>query len=201
MPDVSFYFDPGCPWTWMTSRWLVATAPRQGSSIVWRSFSLAHVNRDTDVPEQYRAHMEVGRRAHRVIQALRDVDDNDAIGRFYEAIGTRLHRNDEPRDLAVVGAAAVDAGLSDSIASAVDEPSWDAGAARDTEEAIELAGPDVGSPVLRIDGAAVFGPIIDALPDERDADRLWDAATTLADIPSFHELKRGRRGGPDVAKS
>ncbi|MEO7555281.1 MAG: DsbA family protein [Acidimicrobiales bacterium] len=201
MTDVAFYFDTWCPWTWVSSRWLVQQAQRQGFTITWRSFSVAHVNRDRKIPDKDRDHVEAGQRSHRIIQALTAKGDNEAIGRFYDAIGNRKHRQGAPLSAELVTAAAHDAGLDDAAVAAADDPSWDEAAARSTDEALALAGPDIGSPVLVIDGTGRFGPIIRAVPEPSEGDCLWDAVIAMNEVSVFYELKRGRAMGIDLESS
>jgi hypothetical protein len=194
--DVTFYFDPGCPWTWLSSRWLVNVSEAEGFDITWRSFSLPYTNRDNEIPEEHRALLAAGTAAHRVIQMLLKDDDNDAVGRFYEALGTRIHSAGEDTTVDLVREVLSDLGLDD----VTDDESLDGPAAESTEEALCLAGPDIGSPVLSLgeEQFSLFGPIIDAVPDDEESLRLWQAVQLLATIPQYHELKRGRREAPAV---
>ena len=188
--SVTFFFDPACPWTWVTSRWLVTTAAREHFEIEWRSFSLPYEHDDDGHPDVVAA--------HRVIEALREAGDNDGVSRFYDALGHRWHESGEGHELSVVCAALHDAGL-DSFAGALDDETLDVGVAASTEEAKALAGPDIGSPVLQLeDGRSLFGPILHAVPDDDGGARVWDAVLLLAGMPEYHELKRGRRHRPDT---
>jgi 2-hydroxychromene-2-carboxylate isomerase len=199
---LTYSFDPNCPWTWLTSRWLVKTAALDGHTIVWRSLSLAHVNRGQELPERFRDLVAAGVLAHRVIQALDRLGDQDGIGRFYEAYGTRTHRKGEAASRETVVAAAEDAGLGAAVIAAMDDATLDEAVGAVTDEAVAAAGGDVGSPVLRIgDGPSYFGPIIDEVPDDEGSLRLFRAVTELAAVPQFFELKRGRVRGPQTTTS
>src|SRR4051794_41937383 len=121
--SVTFFFDPACPWTWVTSRWLEATAARERFDIEWRSFSLPYEHDDNEHPEVVAA--------HRVIEALRQRGDNDGVKRFYDALGHRWHQSDDDHTIEVVRAALHHAGLDD-LAPALEDASLDAGVAAST---------------------------------------------------------------------
>lgn len=190
--DVRVYFEPTCPWTWMTSRWLVAVAGQTDVVIDWRSFSLSVLNEDD---EEHR----LGRPALRVVESLRTAGRDDDIGRFYTELGVRFHRQGE-NDPAVVGRAAEAAGVDDHLGAA-DDDKWDPALRASLDEALERAGPNVGSPVLVLGGntRGTMGPIVSPPPEGEDALRLWDAVVALHSLPMFFELKRGRSGSPAVS--
>lgn len=194
---VEFFFDPGCPWTWMTSRWLVDAAGQRGIDIQWRSLSLSVLNAGKDVPEQYRAAMAAGTAAHRVIAALLAADRNDLVGEFYTEHGRRRFHDAAQVSIPLVRAIAEASGAA-GWADAVDDATWDEGIAASTQLAVRLAGPDVGSPVLAFGEprTAIFGPIVSPPPTGRNALRLLDHVLDAALIPGFFELKRGRSSGP-----
>jgi hypothetical protein len=188
--SVKFFFDPACPWTWVTSRWLVAMAEREGFDVEWRSFSL---------PYQKRADIDASTAAHRVIESLRALGDNEGVRRFYDELGRRWHENGDDRTVDSVREAA---GVIGATVGAVDDPALDVGVATSTEGALAIAGPDIGSPVVQLeDGRSMFGPILHAVPDDRGSKRVWDALQLLADVPEYHELKRGRRRRPETKAS
>ena len=194
---VEFFFDPGCPWTWMTSRWLIDAAGQSNIDIQWRSLSLGVLNAGREVPEQYRAAMAAGTAAHRVIAALLAADRNDLVGEFYTECGRRQFHDGIAPSIAVVRDAVAACGAA-AWADAVEDPSLDEGIAASTHLAIGLAGPDVGSPVLAFGEprTAIFGPIVSPPPTGSDAVRLLDHVLDSAVIPGFFELKRGRNSGP-----
>lgn len=198
----TFFFDPVCPWTWMTSRWLVAAARERSLDIRWRTFSLALLNQDRPLPPfldtpEMRAKMDLAARALRVVDAAVIQGDNEAAGRFYTEFGTRFHQSGEPTADGMLDAAVEAAGVGDLVGAA-DGARLDTTAAESLAEAIRLAGPDIGSPVLHLDGAgrATFGPIVSPPPAGEEAGRLWDAVVGLSEIGSFYELKRGRSDPP-----
>ncbi len=190
---VTFHFDAGCPWTWVTSRWLVDEAARRGEPITWRTFSPAMTREGEPVPPQLADAMAMGLAALRIVEALRAADRNDDIGRFYTALGTAVFEERTTPDTEAVAAAATAAGLGESIAAAAEDSAWDDALRDSLAEARALVGDDVGSPVLVFDGAgAFFGPILAARPSPEDAARIWDASALLAGLPEVAELKRGR---------
>jgi hypothetical protein len=191
---ISFYFDVGCPWTWNTSRWLVEVAGARGLPITWRTFSLAIVNEGVEIPEQYRIVGATTRGALRVIEALRAEGRNDDIGRLYTELGRRWHHDNEPWSSAVVDDALAATDLK-AYAGALDDETWDEALRTSVNEALDLAGPDIGSPVLRIDDRAMFGPIVSPPPTGAAALAVWDAARTLIAAEGVFEIKRGRRDG------
>jgi hypothetical protein len=197
-PDrFTFYFDPSCPWTWMTARWLIDATEQVGADIEWRNLSLAVVNADREIPEQYRSAIDAGVRAHRVIAALRADERNDLVGAFYTEWGRRVHQDGRApaNTLAIEVAEAVGAG---NWTGAADDESWDAEVERSTKEGQALAGGDVGSPVLAFGSPAVgaFGPIVSPPPQGEDAVALLHQVTGAIASPAFYELKRNRTDGP-----
>ncbi|MGI9029889.1 MAG: DsbA family protein, partial [Ilumatobacteraceae bacterium] len=143
-----FYFDPSCPWTWATSRWLVDAAGQTGAEIHWRSLSLGVVNADRDIPEQYRSAMEAGAKAHRVIAALRAAERNDLVGDFYTEWGRRTHHDGVETSADLAGEVATAIG-AEQWALAADDASWDAEVEGADKEGQDLAGGlDVIPPLL-----------------------------------------------------
>jgi len=193
---VTFYFDPACPWTWNTSRWLVEVARERGLIVDWRPLSLTVLNAGRDIPAQYRAPMEVGHATLRIVAAMRETGRVEGISDLYTEVGRRLFYDQVPPSTALVNGAAEAVGL-DAFSAAATDTSYDAAVEASTREAIQRGGPDVGSPVLVVsdDARGFHGPIVSPPPSGNDALRLWDAVSTLAQIPGFYEVKHGREGG------
>ncbi|MET8152545.1 DsbA family protein [Actinoplanes sp. NPDC049668] len=190
--EATFFFDPACPFTWRTSRWLVAVAPERGVTLRWRAFSLSILNGD-NVPDQYRPMLAASSRALRLVEALRADHRDETIATFYTELGTRTHEAGAPLSDDIVTAAAEAAGIEKPQAI-LDDPAWD-GAVRESHElGFGSAGPDIGSPVLLISGAGrgVHGPILDHVPGTEESLAIWDAVVPLARSDTFFELKRGR---------
>jgi 2-hydroxychromene-2-carboxylate isomerase len=189
---ITFYFDPACPFTWRTSRWVRDVAARRGETVHWRFLSLAVLNEGKDLPEQYREPMAWGRRAHRVLAATDLRHGQDAVDRLYSALGRRVHYENADRGSALVAAIA-EAGLPAELADAAGDASLDKVVRASHDEAQSRVGTETGSPVTAIDdGPAFFGPVVVPVPDADDADRLFEALRLLSTVPQFSEVKRAR---------
>jgi protein-disulfide isomerase-like protein with CxxC motif len=218
MTDVEFFFDPSCPWTWVTSRWLATVAPERGLAVTWRPWSLVIKNEGkelpADLPEVWRARIQAGRDfavpALRALEAAgaEGADGADARGRLFTELGRRFHGEGagevdsgggrDPRGLVAEAVAA--AGLAASVAQAGDDEHWD-DAIRDTmDEVRREVGDDVGSPILAVrhEGQlrAMSGPIMAEVPPQDRALALWDAVVTVTTEPTIFELKRHRTDSP-----
>jgi predicted DsbA family dithiol-disulfide isomerase len=193
--EATFYFDPVCPFTWRTSRWLVSVAPERDVTVQWRAFSLSILN-GGKTPEQYRPMMAASSHALRLVEALAADHRNDDVAAFYTELGSRTFEGGTMLSDDVVVAAAEAAGIKDPK-TILDDPTWDDAVKASHEKAFASAGPDIGSPVLAVEGAdrAVHGPIIgrDRTPSADEALAIWDAVVPLARSGTFFELKRGRR--------
>ena len=206
---VEFAFDPSCPWTWLTFRWLVSASEQEEIEVRWRPFSLAHVNRDKpDVPDEYRKRWPVVAGALRIVQRLAVDSRHKEAERFYSELGLAVHVENEPWTAATVFAAASRSGLDDETISAFNDHRLDPGVFASTDDALDLAGPDIGSPVLILNAhpsdttrtrVGFHGPIITEVPQGECASALWRAVLAAAAVSQFHELKRGRRVPPQVA--
>lgn len=190
--DATFFFDPVCPWTWRTSRWLVAVAEARGLSVEWRAFSLAILNEGRIAPEYVDA-MAASGRALRLVEALRAEGRHDDAGRFYAELGARTHDAGNPLGDKIVTAAVEAAGLT-AAAPALNDERWDRAVRESHALSYASAGPDIGSPVLMVPGAerGIHGPILTEVPGTDDALTVWDSLLPLMRLPSFHEIKRAR---------
>lgn len=189
MTAVDFFFDPTCPYTWRTSRWIAGVAETGAATVTWRLISLGILNEDKELPEEWRTVMEQSGRALRVLAA---VTDNDARGRLYTALGTRRHEKGLDYTDGEIAAAVAEAGLPDTVAAAVDDASLDAAIRASHDEAQAAVGQETGSPVLRVGERAWFGPVVVPVPTGDEALRLFEAVRLLADVPAFSELKTRR---------
>ena len=204
--DLHFYFDPVCPFAWITSKWVRRVAAQRAYTVDWRFISLRLVNANVDYgaqfPADYEAMHVAGLQLLRVAARTRAEEGREAVGRYYEEIGRLMWEGAKPvtgpaaaapDSLAAVLAAA---GLPDSLAGAVGEEQWDAEIGAETDEALSLTGKDVGTPILHFsppDGTALFGPVISRLPSDEEALELWDHVIALSQFPGFAELKRSLR--------
>ncbi len=194
-PRVEFWFDVTCPWCWMTSRWATEVASVRGFDIEWHPFSLKILNEGRDTGS-HAVHHERGLRAMRVIEQARAEHGPGVVAALYTAIGTRIHPGGRDDIDAIVAEALAEVGLPATIAEAADSEAPDGVLRANTAHAMEIAGPDVGIPVISIDGVAFFGPVVTPAPTGETALRLWDGIYAAASVPGFYELKRGRTVGP-----
>jgi hypothetical protein len=194
MADVTFFFDPSCPWTWRASRWLTLVAETRDLDVEWRPLSLWVVN-DRDVIDPVRrARMETAHRWLRVAQRLYQEGRQDDIARLYTATGEIVHDHDSPFDEPVLVHVLREADLVD-FREVLDDSSLDEAVEAATSAAQAAAGPGAGSPVMVLRGVdrGLHGPVLGAVPDKAAALALWEAVEALAPIEEFFELKRGRR--------
>lgn len=212
MPDLTFYFDPMCPFAWMTSKWVRQVQQHRDYDVEWRFISLRMVNRhvdyDTHFPAEYEEGHIAGLRMLRVAAAARDAHGVEAVDRLQKAFGDHIFEvpaaDDGPRKGTAPFVAPVleQAGLPAGLVDALDDDSWDGAIMAETDEALALAGKDVGTPIIHFDpdgdGVAFFGPVISRLPDPDRAVELWDHVVGLARFPSFSELKRSLRELPQL---
>jgi len=207
-PDLDFFWDPVCPWAWITSRWVHAVVDRTGIDVDWRFIALKIVNEEKgyapEVQERYLKVHGLGFSLLRVAAAVREKHGRAPIGDLYTAFGSRIHvEKDAPSLRTVDGVAAVLAAhdLDPALAAASESDAFDDVVRADTELALARAGRDVGTPVLTFgppDGYSFFGPVIAKAPVGDDAVKLWDTVQTLASFPGFAELKRSIRSTPEV---
>lgn len=190
--EATYFFDPACPFTWRTSRWLVAVAPERDVTVRWRAFSLLELNGD-NTPEKFRGRVRASFRALRLVEALRADDRAGAAGVFYTELGTRVHEQGAELNDDLVDQAAKAAGIEDAK-SVLDDERWDEAVRESHAAGLELAGPGVGSPVLHVAGAArgLHGPIIGEVPAGDEALTMFDSVVTLMRTDTFFEVKRGR---------
>ena len=195
MTVADFWFDPVCPWTWITSRWLTEAAQVRDVEVRWHVMSLAVLNEGRDLDEDYRRSLEEAWAPVRTITAARLAHGEEVVGPLLTAIGTRLHVDGRTDQRTVLTEALAEVGLPEALAD-VDPAEVDAALRASHGEAMAQVGDDVGSPVLAIDGVGYFGPVISPAPRGEDAGRLWDGLALMASVPGFFELKRTRTVGP-----
>ncbi|MDR1427176.1 MAG: hypothetical protein LBJ08_05395 [Bifidobacteriaceae bacterium] len=198
--EVDFWFDPICPWTWVTRQWLDEVVAARDVRIRHRLMSLTMLNWErrqadgADVDDLVAAWQML-----RTLAAAEASLGDEAVGRIYSALGRRLHeegRSVSSEDLSAVKEAAVEAEVPVDVTWYDVDDRYDPLIRASHDEAVRRTGPDVGSPVLGIGDFTVFGPVVSPAPRGQDAIRLWDAIVLLAEVPGFYELKRGRVGRP-----
>ena len=213
--DLHFYFDPVCPFAWLTSKWVREVAAQRDYSVDWRFISLrilnAHIDYAAHFPPNYEEGHTAGLRLLRVAARVRAEHGREAVGPLYKAIGTRIFDTSRDTDpLSASGQASPsmlepvlrNAGLSTDLVDALDDQTLDDEIRAETEEALALTGRDVGTPILHFQppsGTAFFGPVISRLPSPDDAVELWDHVVALASFPGFAEIKRSLRERPQLA--
>ena len=211
--DLHFYFDPICPFAWMTSKWIRTVQAQRDYTVDWRFISLrlinAHIDYDSHFPPEYEAQHTAGLRLLRLASAAREKHGRETIGSLYAAFGARIFETapDESRrpgwqGTPELGASALaEAGLPTALVEYLDDASRDAEIQAEADEALSLTGKDVGTPIVHFEppaGVAFFGPVISRLPDEKQAAELWDHVVALARFPGFAELKRSLREQPQL---
>ncbi|WP_026549231.1 hypothetical protein [Arthrobacter sp. Br18] len=214
--DLTFYFDPVCPFAWMTSKWVRMVMDERDYEVEWRFISLRLVNSSVDYdaqfPPGYEAGHTAGLRLLRVAAQVRADHGPEAVGKLYARFGAHIFdaEEDTSADTATsdhrgtrvfVEPILAEAGLPASLADALGNESLDAVIRAETEEALALTGKDVGTPIIHVeppDGVAFFGPVISRLPAPGHAGELWDHVVGLARFPGFAELKRSLRERPQL---
>jgi len=191
MADVTFFFEPVCPWTWRASRWLADVAEARRLAIEWRPLSLYVLNDGPD--EEHGTDTEVSFRALRMVEHLHRTGRHGDAARFYGALGQLAHEEGFAFDDDLLSSAVRAADLG-ADGAALGDPGLDAGVRASTETALAAAGPGVGSPVMLLPGArrGLHGPVLKRVPNKRDGLALWEAVEVLAPIDDFFEIKRGR---------
>ncbi|GAB3265024.1 Rv2466c family mycothiol-dependent reductase [Alteromonas gracilis] len=215
--DLRFYFDPVCPFCWLTSKWVRMVQEERGLSVDWRFISLRlineHIDYDAHFPPEYEAGHTAGLRLLRVVARAREEHGLEAVDALQAGLGERIFdtappasddekaNREERGTREFVEPILAEAGLPTELADALDDDSWDAAIRADGEEALALTGKDVGTPIIHFEppeGVAFFGPVISRLPDPGQAGELWDHVVGLARFPGFAELKRSLRERPQL---
>lgn len=193
---VEMWFDPLCPWAWMTSRWLMEVEQVRDIEVTWSQMSLSVLNEGRDLPEEYREMMDRGWAPVRVIAAARKAHGDEVTKPLYDAIGTRLHLQGEKDFRAATAAALAEVGLPAELIEAADTDEHDAFLRESHDRAIDLVGDDVGTPVISVEGVAFFGPVVSPAPKGEAAGKLFDGCVLVAGTDGFFELKRTRTREP-----
>jgi protein-disulfide isomerase-like protein with CxxC motif len=193
---IDFYFDPACPWTWITAEWVREVAPQRDLDVTWKTYSLL-VKNGAGMPDQYRIPIEAQWSGLRVIERARLDYGNDAVAALYRSFGTAIHY-DGDNTLATLDECVKAAGVDLSVLSAAEDASLDAAIHASTGAGVALTGADVGVPIIAVANLPMvyFGPVMSPAPTGDDAVRLWDAYVTLASIEGVCEIKRTRTVGP-----
>jgi 2-hydroxychromene-2-carboxylate isomerase len=194
---VDFWFDPICPWAWITSRWMLEVQQVRPVQTVWHVMSLAVLNGNKeDMPDRYRELMQSAWGPVRVVIAAEQAHGPEVVGPLYTALGTRFHLEKAPRDRETIVAALAEAGLPASLADAMDSTEYDEAVRASHADGIDRVGYEVGTPVISVNGASVFGPVISPIPRGEAAGKLWDGVQLVMGTDGFFELKRSRTRDP-----
>ena len=194
-----FWFDPLCPFAWITSRWMGEVEGVRDIETVWHVMSLAVLNEGRDLEPAYRESMDNAWGMVRVIIAAQQQHGDATVKALYDAMGSLIHESGEQdRDLVITKALA-DCGLPATLAAAASTDAFDDQLRASHQEGIALVGQDVGTPVVAFNGTAFFGPVLTRIPRGEEAGKLWDATTAIAAYPHFFELKRSRTERPEFS--
>ncbi|MHB9864567.1 mycothiol-dependent nitroreductase Rv2466c family protein [Streptomyces sp. YIM S03343] len=200
---VDFWFDPVCPWAWMTSRWLLDVAEQRPLDISWHVMSLAVLNegRGDELPERYRKLLTEGWGPVRVVTAAQEKYGAAVTGPLYTALGERIHRQGLGPRREAIESALKETGLPVDLADCADQDTHDGALRASHQEGIDRVGQEVGTPVIALPGpdgttTAFFGPVLTPAPKGEAAARLFDGLLLLSSTPGFYELKRSRTQGP-----
>lgn len=192
---VSFWFDPSCPWTWITSRWLVAVSQTRDLEISWQPFSLYELNKGKDVPAEYWERTKANRIISRTVGGVATTAP-DKLGDFYTELGTRFFVDQQDKSIETIGEALEAVGLSRELIDSAQAGDYDELMEESTSRALSKVGDDVGVPIIEVAQTAFFGPVISPAPKGQEALDLWDGILAAARVPAFFELKRSRTVGP-----
>ena len=200
LEDVQFWFDPLCPWAWITSRWILEVEKVRPVKADWRIMSLAYLNlvqhEGKGLNEEYLERMNRAWGPVRVCAAAAADAGPEVLGPLYTAIGTRLHNQGRRDDPQVIPEALQEAGLPVWLADAAETDEFDDAIKKSHHQAFDEVGLDVGTPVLKIRGKALFGPVITPAPKGEAAGELWDGLVLVSKADGFFELKRSRDRAP-----
>jgi predicted DsbA family dithiol-disulfide isomerase len=194
---LDFWFDPACPWAWLTSRWVIEAAKVRPIAPRFRVMSLSVLNEGRDdLPESYREAMKRNWGPVRTCIAAAEAYGDEVLLQLYTALGNRIHLEKRTADRTLVEEALEEVGLPTSLADAMTSDAYDESLRASHQAAMDLVGEDVGTPVLAFEGCAIFGPVVTPAPKGEAAGKLWDGVRLVMATPGFYELKRSRLNPP-----
>ncbi len=191
-PHADFWFDPRCPFAWITSRWILEVEKVRDIKVRWHVMSLAYLNEKKDVSHDYREMLKTAWGPVRVLIAAEQKYGNEVLAPLYTAMGTKIHLEKRDSDRAMIEDSLQETGLDIALADAMDDTFLDEAVAKSHHEGMDAVGNEVGTPTIHFNDTAFFGPVLTKAARGEEAGKLWDACVTLAAYPQFFELKRSR---------
>jgi hypothetical protein len=191
-----FWFDPMCPWAFITSRWILEVEKVRDIEVSWNIFSLPHLNKDREMPDKYKAIFANSWACARIIKSVEKDFGKEKTLPLYSAISTRIHVLKESVSKDLLCNSLNEVGLDLKYLAEMENSKWDTQIIESHERGIKLVGDDVGTPIIAVNGVGFFGPVISPAPKGEEAGKLWDGITIAAAYPGFFELKRSRTVGP-----